>query len=591
MSLGIESWRGARRVAMAQHHRLPADLGPASPATRRRAPSQWRLDDFEAWIVLGFAAAFAALLILVESRSNTFFNDEIAIFQRLGEGVDARSILEPHNGHLIAPAHLVYAGVLSWVGPSYTVFRVIGVLVLVACCILFFVLAKRRVGPTIALVPTIVLLFFGSAWEAILWPLTMLTFGLAVAFGLGALVALDRNDLRGDVAACALTALAMVSHSTGLAFLVGVAVAVLVSGRGRQRAWVFAVPVAIYAAWWVWALRFHEGLVHLGNLLIVPEFIANSLAAVAAAVTGLGLDLGSGPVSLTLTPAWGYVIAPIAAVAFTIRLVRGRIPPFVWIALAVLLVYWLELALGFAPEGRTPLESRYLFAGAVLVLLVAAAALEGVRVPRPATVAILVVGAVGVLTNLKQLDNAEQFFRDYAPRARTTLGAIEVSRGAVLPTYRPTAQPQLAGSVPAHLPVQAGPYLQAVDRFGSYAFSAPELLQQDPALREAADRVLASAERLSLRPAAGAPAASTCDVMPAGGSQERVLGFGLVWLEASQPAKVRLGRFAADYPVDLGELTAGTPRSLWIPHDADARPWRIAIDGGRITRVCVSSPS
>jgi hypothetical protein len=343
--------------------------------------------------------------------------------------------------------------------------------------------------------------------------------------------------------------------------------------------------VAIYAAWWVWALRFHEGLVHLGNLLIVPGFIASSLAAVTAAVTGVGLDLGPGPVSLALTPSWGYVIAPIAGVAFAVRLVRGRIPRFVWIALAVLLAYWLELALGFAPEGRTPLESRYLFPGAVLVLLVAAAALEGVRIPRPATVAIFAVGAVGVLTNRKQLDNAEQFFRDDAPRARTTLGAIEVSHGAVLPNYRPGAQPQLAGSVPAHLPVQAGPYLQAVDRFGSYAFSAPELLQQDPALREDADRVLASAERLSLRPA-GDALARRCVEVPVGTVRE--LPPGEFRLEAREPTEVRLGRFAPGYPVHLGELSPRQPVMLSIPHDADARPWRVAVDGGT-TRVCTAS--
>ncbi len=563
---------------------------PASPATVRRALTRSGLDDLESWIVLGFAAAFAALLILVESRSNTFFNDEIAIFQRFGEGIDVGSILEPHNGHLILPANLVYAAMFSWVGPTYTAFRVLGVLVLVACAVLFYVLAKRRVGPTIALVPAIVLLFLGSAWEALLWPLTMLTFGLSVAFGLAALVALDRNDVRGDVAACALTVLAVVSHSTGLAFLVGVAVAVLMSGRGRRRVWVFAVPLAIYAAWWVWALRFHEGLAHPGNLLIVPEFMADSLAAVSAAVTGLGLDLGTGPVSLTVSPSWGYVIAPIAAVAFAVRLSRGRIPPFVWIAVGVLLAYWLELALGFAPEGRAPTESRYLFPGAVLVLLVAAAALAGVRISRPALAAIVAVGAVGVLTNIKQLDNAERFFSDYAPRARAALGAIEIADGSTSPDFRPEAQPGLGDSVPAHFPVQAGPYLEAVDRFGSYAFSGAELLQQDAAIRESADRVLASAEQLALRPSGGVPV-GRCEELAGGGGGARELHPGRVSLQASGPARVRLGRFAGSYPVDLGELRPGRRVTLSVPRDAEARPWRIEVGGATRTRICLPSMS
>jgi hypothetical protein len=382
-----------------------------------------------------------------------------------------------------------------------------------------------------------------------------------------------------------LTALAVVSHSTGLAVLVGVAVAVLIGGSGRRRVWVFAVPLAIYAAWWVWALRFHEGLAHPGNLLIVPQFGADSLAAVSAAVTGLGLDLGPGPVSLTLTPSWGYVIAPIAALAFAVRLLRRRIPPLVWIALAVLLAYWLELALGFAPEGRTPVESRYLFAGAVLVLLVAVAALEGIRISRLVAVAIIAVGVVGVLTNIKQLDNAEHFFSDYAPRARAALGAIEIADGSVSPDFRPEAERGLADSVPAHFPVQAGPYLEAVHRFGSYAFSGAELLEQDPPLRESADRVLASAERLALRPGGGGPV-GRCEEMSAGSGGVRELPAGQISLMTTKPAEVRLGRFAAGYPVDLGQLKPRAPVSLSVPRDAEARPWRIEITGGAGTRIC-----
>jgi hypothetical protein len=569
---------------------FPTALCRASPATRPRALARPRLDDVESWIVLGCAAAIAGLLILVETRSNTFFNDEIAVFQRLGEGVDVESMLEPHGRHLILPAHLLYAAIFSWVGPSYTAFRVLGVLVLLACVVLFYVLAKRRAGATGALVSAIVLLFLGSAWEALLWPFTMLTSGLSVAFGLGALVALDRDDARGDVAACALTALAVASHSTGLAFLVGVAVAVLIRGRNRQRAWVFAVPLAIYAAWWVWALRFHEGIAHLGNLLIVPKFMADSLAAVSAAVTGLGLDLGPGPVSLTLVPAWGYVIAPIAAVAFAIRLSRGRVPPFVWIALAILVAYWLELALAFEPEGRTPTESRYLFPGAVLVLLVAGAALERVRISRTAAVVIIGVGVVGVLTNIKQLDNAERFFSDYAPRARAALGAIEIAYGSVSPAYRPAAQRGLGESVLAHFPAQAGPYLEAVDRFGSYAFSGAELLQQDAALRESADRVLASAERLALRPAGGGTV-GRCEELSGGGGAVRELPAGRVSLVAGEPVEVRLGRFAVGYPVDLGRVRPRAPVALSIPRDAEARPWRIEVRGGARTRICHSPSS
>jgi hypothetical protein len=71
----------------------------------------------------------------------------------------------------------------------------------------------------------------------------------------------------------------------------------------------------------------------------------------------------------------------------------------------------------------------------------------------------------------------------------------------------------------------------------------------------------------------------------------RELHPGTVSLRASAPARVRLGRFAEGYPVDLGELRPGRPVTLSIPRDADARPWRIEIGGGTSTRICLPSTS
>jgi hypothetical protein len=543
------------------------------------------LDEGDAWIILALASAFSAFLILDETASNTLFNDEIAIFQRFGEHIDLRSILEPHNGHLIAPAHLVYAAVFGLVGPSYTTLRVIGVIILLACCLLFFLLIKRRVGAVLALAPTVVLLFLGSSWEALLWPLTMLTFVLSLTFGLGALLALGRGDRRGDLAACALTTLAVVSHSTGLAFLVGVVLEVLLRRDRRQRAWIFAVPLVIYGAWWLWALRFHEGLAEARNALLVPAFMAESLAAVASAVTGLGIQLTPGRVNLTLTPVWGHAIALLAVVAIVVRLRRHRAQRSLWVALAVLLAFWAALALGFGP-GREPEASRYLFPGAALLLLVAAEALRGLRLTRFAVTAIFVVSLMSVLTNIRQLDDAEGYFRDYAVRARAALGAIEVGRGSVSPDFRPELDPRLKGTVPRNFPVQAGAYLHAVDRFGSYAFTPDELLVQPPEVRKDADRVLAAAEGLSLRPAAAHRRPPSCAPGSSVKAVRRVAP-GQIRLEASRPARVRLGRFAPGHPVALGSLTPRRPATLSLPPDAEPRPWRIALSSATPAKLCI----
>jgi hypothetical protein len=556
-------------------------------ATRGRAVSRRRSDDLDAWIVLAFAGAFAAVLILVESRSNTFFNDEIAIFQQFGQGIDAQSILEPHNGHLIVPAHLAYAATFTWIGPSYTVLRVIGVLVLLGCCGLFFLLAKERVGTTTALAPTLVLLFLGSSWEALLWPLTMLTFGLSIAFGLGALLAIQRGDLKGDVAACALVSLAVISHSTGLAFLVGVGVALLIGGGAKRRAWVFAVPLAIYAAWWVWALRFHEGLAHPGNLLIVPEFMADSLAAVCAAITGLGLKLISQPTTLSVSLDWGRPLAALVLGAIVWSFARRGLRRIPWIELAILLAYWLELAIGFGP-GRGPAESRYLFGGALLLLLVATSAFGDTRFSPRVLAVVFAVTGVSLLLNVKQLDNAEGFLRDYSQRARAALTAMEVARNTASSGFHPGRVSQLDGLVPNEFPATQDTYIDAVDRFGSFAFSPNDLLHQSSAVRAEADVVLASAERLSLRPAPDARAPGRCSEVT-GGRQVTELPPGAVRVESDEPAEVRLGRFADTYPVKLGRLTPRTAVILSIPSDAERRPWRVVIGGHARARICAAS--
>ncbi|HMC06107.1 MAG TPA: hypothetical protein VKG89_01805 [Solirubrobacterales bacterium] len=561
-------------------------MDPPPPSGRPRPTVRAALSEGDAWIVLAVACAFAVFLILDETTSNTLFNDELEIFQRFGQGIDLRAILEPHNGHLIVPAHLVYAAVFEWVGPSYTALRVIGVALLVACALAFFQLVRLRVGAVLALAPTVLLLFFGSAWEALLWPLTMLTFVLSLTFGLGALLALGQGDRRGDLGACALATLAAISHSTGLAFLVGIGVDVLLRKDRRSRAWVFAVPLAIYAAWWFWALQFHEHLGAARNLLLVPAFVAESLAAVMSALVGVGIDLGPGPTNLASTSIWGPPLALLAVVGLVVRLRRGPVPRSLWVALAVALAYWAALALSFEP-GRGPEASRFLFPGAVLLFVVAAEAVAGLRLPRFAVIAIFAVAVMGVLTNIRQLDDAEKYFRDYAARTRAALGAIEIGRDSVSPGFRPELEPRLRESVPQHFPAQAGPYLEAADRFGSSAFSPDELAGQPPGVRGDADRVLAVAERLSVQSAVGRGALSCPTTAAHAERAVRPVRSGRVLLEASEPARVRLGRFAPGLPVAAGRLSPRRPFTLSLPPDADPRPWRVALETAAPARLCI----
>ena len=106
-------------------------------------------------------------------------------------------------------------------GTSYFVFRAVEVAGFLICVGLFYALARRKTTPFIALAFSVSLLFLGYAQETLLWPFDLHTV-YALAFGLGALLALElRSDRRGDIAACALLILSVLTLEVGLAFVVG----------------------------------------------------------------------------------------------------------------------------------------------------------------------------------------------------------------------------------------------------------------------------------------------------------------------------------------------------------------------------------
>jgi len=551
-----------------------------------RAPGTPSADRI-AWTALAIAAVLSAALILWESRGNTFFNDEFAVFQRLGGGFDAETVFEPHNGHLVAFANLLYAIGFETVGPDHAAFRLVGLLGLLACTLLVFVYLRRRVDPLLALAPALVLLFLGASWEILLWPFSVATWGFALAAGVAALLLLERDDRSGDIGACVFLVAALASHSTGLAFLVGVAVYVLLRPDRRQRIWVVLVPPALYAAWWLWALKFdHDSPVSAVNAWLIPSFAADSLAAVSGAVTGLAAGLSGDSLNPTiqLELGWGRVIGLAVIVALVVRLVRGNVPRALWATLAILLALWAFLALGLGP-GRTADQSRYIYPGAVLLFLVAGNAIAGIRVSRTAVAVVLAVAGLAVLTNVRQLHDGEAFLGDYSERVRAQLAMLELGGDQVPPDLDPHADAELADLVPPQLPIQAGPYLEAVDRFGAVGFTTAEVLEQDPPVREDADRFLARALGLTLTPSEGpGSGVGECAELASGGALE--LFPGTVEIVAEDGATVGLGRFADSFPVELGEAPPEVPVALAIPADGSDRPWRLALTSGSAAEVC-----
>ncbi len=231
----------------------------------------------------------AAALILWLDRGTTYNVDQIRFFLA-SPTYDLHGLLEPQNGNLLLTTTLTYKILLGAFGTGFLPFRIIHLVPLAASATLLYVLMRRRVGPPTALAASLVLLVFGSDWGHIATPLGF-TVLASITGGLASLLLLERDDQIGDAGSCAALIFSVASFSVGLAFLAGVAVSVLLRPDRWRRAWIFLIPLALYAVWFVWAhgsgasAPSHQG--HLSNLLLQPGWAFDSLSAVLASLTGL----------------------------------------------------------------------------------------------------------------------------------------------------------------------------------------------------------------------------------------------------------------------------------------------------------------
>ncbi len=532
----------------------------------------------------------AAVVLLWMTRGLTFYNDELAWFALAPPDLDPAALLRPHITHLVAVGRAIYIASLGLFGPEYLPVRVIAVIGVLLCGGLFYVLARRRIGP-LALVPTIILLFLGSSWNTVVSPIGI-PYLYSIAAGLGALIAIERRDRRGDIGACVLVTVSVATFSFGLVFLVGVAVSVLMSGDRWRRAWVFGVPVALFALWFVFVwLPFDLGkdIADPSNIVSLPVFAFVSLGALLGAITGLNLDLVSPRApAFNRPPTEAEALFPVLALAgivlFALLLLRrGRPRASFWVFFAVLLAFWITTGLGAGP-GRGPTTERYLFPGAVMVLLVAVEALRGVRLSRRILVALLAITALSVTVNVIHMREARKFLLAYTTNARSTLAMVELAGDKGDPTFRPGID---AKRVSPHVPITTEEYLTGVSNWGSLAASLEEVRRLPRVVRERADAVLARALGLRLaRAAPGLPVGSCQTVGSQGRAAIGTLPRGGAVLEVSgRPVKVTLRRFGKRFSAPVGRTRPGQRALLLIPADAAPEPWQLAIFGSAV-RVC-----
>jgi hypothetical protein len=548
--------------------------------TRRNAPV----------VLLGIALVSSVALSLFLTRDMTFLQDTWEFLMNRRD-FTADALLKPHNEHIVVIPVAIEQLLLRIFGmTSATPEFVLLAVASAVAALLLFVYARRRVGPWLALFFAVVLLFFGPAWEVLLWPFEISFVG-SVLFGIAMLLALDRDDRRGDIAACAFLCFSFGFSTIGASFAAAAAVDVFLKrrSRGLHRAYVVAIPVALYAAWYLgWGMD-AETHVSLRNVLASPRFVAESMAVAVGSVFGLGTN----PMGGSTEPVWGYAILTGLVVVFAYRQVRkpGFAPGF-WPVAAAAATNWFLTAFNQMP-GRDPGSSRYQYMGAVLVFLLLANLLQGVRFGRRAIVAIGALTVAAVAVNLVILRDGRDVFEQQSVLTQANLGAIEIASRTVDPEFSLT--PEIAGTTTL-VDVQAAKYFPAVSEYGSPAYTPSQLSGAPDYGRRQADIVLSHALPISTQTRLGAydpnDAGENCVVFPGGNlspvSEVRISpGLTRIELASGPHASFALRRFATgEYPVVIEDAPGGSVTLLRVPRDSAPQLWRLHIEASQRARVC-----
>lgn len=552
-----------------------------------------RNPEFVGWLLLAAAVAVAAAFIFWVERGLTFGWDEF-VWLEIGGLAPVDYFLQPYGGHLIVFPYLLWRGMLDLFGASFTAFSIVQVAGLSLSATLLYVYGKRRLGPLLALGPAVVLLFLGGSYPVLMEPMIGIQFLAASVPGLAAILLLEREDLAGDVAACALLCLAFAGFSQALPFVVGAVVAVALSPNWKRRIWAVAIPIVAYGIWRQWASQFGSTGIIESNILPLPAYFVDALAVFTSAVFGLATEVGAGPWSKLRIDGYeaslvlqGIVLAVAELIAigvaiWTLRR-RGPIPRTFWPALAMLIAFAVELGVILVP-GRTAAEPRYLYGGVLLLLLVVIELARGVRTTRLTVAVALVLTAVAVVGNLARFHEARQYLDAFQKYARADMTVIQLAGENADQAFTPNVD--LPGIISGGLVLNTGPWLLVVDRYGSVANSIPELRDQPEEVREQADLVARRALRLKLAKVP-ATAARGCARVSAGlGPTDVVLPRGGARLKASRDSEVGLRRWADHFSVPLEEVRAGGAVVLRIPPDPSHVPWRLRFQSGGPVEVC-----
>ena len=532
----------------------------------------------------------AGVLLLYMGRGLTFFYDDWDfVTHDYGGGV--HSLLAAHVGNISIFPVAVYKVLFHLVGLNhYAVFRLVVIVLHLLCGALVFVLASRRIPRVPALLAAALILFLGAAWEDLLWAFQV-GYMLSVAGGLAAWVLLERKGRWSEIAAMLCVLVAAGSSSLGIAVMVGVAVELVWARRWRS-AWIVLIPAFLYLLWY---LGYGESQLTENGLINAPGFAEDLAAAAFGGLVGRALE-------------WGRPLALLGTLVVLRRLIR---PVSVSARLAGLLATGVALWAVTAVARSTisqPEASRYIYLGAVVIVLVGIELLHEVTItPRATALATLLV-VFCAITGTTVLHAGAMGLRSDSKAVTAELGALELAAAYAPPTYQP---------VPQRAPqIMAGPYLHTVRAIGSTPADTPaEMIASEPAVRAAADTVLVQLGVAKLSPLGAVksspltPAPATASLAGAkelqrggclqlaplaGTSMKGVFtlptGGVAIHDQGTAPASLAVKRFGETFDPLSSSVSPRSAAMLSIPPDSAQVAWQLQVASTSPLSICGLQP-
>ncbi len=539
-----------------------------------------RRESFRPWAILALVCGISTLLLVVLGTRLTFFNDDWSfLLQR--PGLEGGSVWSPHNGQLVVGVDLTFKALVAAFGYAQLPFRLTLGLSVAAVGVAVYLLVAERVGSLLGVAGATVVIFLGPAWEDLLFFASIGPI-VALASGLAALYAMEREGRGRDLAACALLIVSVCFSGVGLAFVTASAVAVLVVRAKPLLLWIPGVPTVLYGIWtWVWGDPTSD--LSVTNLEHLPRYLFESASIGLASLTGLN----HGPHRLLQ----GELLLAIALVAVIVWVARGGRPSR-WVAVPVTaaVAFWVLTGLSFVP-GREAIASRYQLIDAALLIVIGAELLRPFRPQAWQRAAVIGVTLLIVLSNVESLRAGFDFLDDESTFAKAETGALEIARGHTSRDLEPT---DLLTLRPNLLAITAGRYYDETIRHGDFAHLSPADIEAAPGdVREHADSVLVAAYGIRPVPVPRSAGAKDCRGLAAGEKPAEIelrTGSTMVSNLGTAAVALSVGRFSPpDMPIGIGFLPAGETVAMTVPSDSVPRPWRLTVTGPSDVVICPSA--